>query len=66
MVKKGGVCNRFLVNVDTFGVPVNLTYQDNPEIKSSVGGLMTIISRLLILTFLGLQITDVVRRKYTI
>ena len=65
MVKKGG-CNRFLENLDTYGIPVNLTYKKNAEFKSSLGGLMTIISRLLILTFLGLEIKDVFRRKYTL
>ena len=65
MVKKTG-CNRFLENLDTYGIPVNLTYQKNPDIKSSLGGLMTILSRLLIITFLGLQIKDVFRRKYTL
>jgi hypothetical protein len=65
MVKKTG-CNRFLENFDTYGIPVNLTYQKDPEIKSSLGGLMTILSRLLILTFLGLQFKDVFNRKYTI
>jgi len=65
MAKKTG-CNRFLKKLDTYGVPVTLTYQKNPEIRSSLGGLMTILSRLLILTYLGLQFKDVVRRKYTI
>ena len=65
MVKKTG-CNHFLENLDTYGIPVNLTYQKNPDIKSSLGGLMTILSRLLIITFLGLQIKDVFRRKYTL
>lgn len=65
MVKKTG-CNRFLENLDTYGVPVNLTYKKNPEIKSSLGGLMTILSRLLIITYLGLKFKDVFNRKYTI
>lgn len=65
MVKKAG-CNRFLEKMDTYGVPVTLTYQKHSNIKSSLGGLMTIVSRLLILLFLGLQVKDVFKRKYTI
>ena len=66
MVKKKGGCNSFLQKLDSFGIPVSLTYKENPEIKSSLGGMMTILSRLLIITYLGLQFSDVIRRKYTL
>ena len=65
MVKKTG-CNRFLMKLDTYGVPVTLTYKKIPEIRSSLGGLMTILSILLILTYLGMQFKNVINRKYTL
>ncbi len=65
MVKKTG-CNRFLQKLDTYGIPVTLTYKKNPEIRSSLGGLMTIVSRLLILAYLSLQFRNVINRKYTL
>lgn len=65
MGKKTG-CNSFLQKMDTYGVPVTLTYHKNPEIRSSLGGLMTILSRVLILTYLGLQFKNVINRKYTL
>ncbi len=65
MVKEKG-CSRYLVRMDRYGVPVNLTYKKRPEIKTILGGLMTIFSRILILTFLGLEIKNVINRKYTL
>ncbi len=65
MVKKTG-CKRFLLKLDTYGVPVTLTYKKNPEIRSSLGGLMTILSILLILTYLRMQFKNVINRKYTL
>jgi len=65
MVKEKG-CNGFLKRIDMYGIPVSLTYRKSPEIKTSLGGMLTIISRLLIVVFLGLQIKDVIKRKYTI
>jgi len=54
---KAGGClrtsKRFLKNIDRYGIPVGLTYKGEPEITSVVGGLATILARLLIIVYLG-------------
>ncbi len=42
----------YIKRVDAFGVPVSLTYKNDPYFKSITGGVVTIISRLLVLGFL--------------
>ena len=48
--------------MDKFGVPVSLTYKNDPHLKSFVGGFVTVLARLGVLGFLVLQIIDVFRR----
>ncbi len=54
--KPGGclrTSKRFLKNIDRYGIPVGLTYKGEPEITSVVGGLATILARLVIIAYLG-------------
>jgi hypothetical protein len=57
---------RFLRSIDKYGIPVGLTYKNEPEITSVVGGLATILARIIIIAYLGYQCKGVFDKKYTI
>lgn len=42
---------RFLKSIDKYGVPVSLTYKNEPCINSVLGGISTIIARVIILSY---------------
>jgi hypothetical protein len=42
-----------LKSIDRYGIPVGLTYKSEPEITSVVGGLATILARVVIIAYLG-------------
>ena len=52
--------------VDAYGVPVSLTYKKDHMIKSTVGGVATIVARLAVLGYLGLQCQAVIDQQYTL
>ena len=52
---RSGICVKLLKSIDVYGVPVSLTYKREPQIKSSVGGLATIIARILVLAYICYQ-----------
>ena len=37
-----------LKSIDTFGIPVSLTFKGHPEIKSVIGGIFTVIASLVV------------------
>jgi hypothetical protein len=45
---------------------VGLTYKNEPEIKSVVGGMATILARVVIVAYLGFSCKSVFDKKYTI
>ncbi len=45
----------FLKSIDKYGIPVGLMYKSEPEIRSVVGGLATILARLIIFAFFMYQ-----------
>ena len=52
---KNGRCNQMLKKVDVYGVPVSLVYKKEPFIKSTVGGVATVLARVAVVAYLGLQ-----------
>ena len=52
---KNGRCNQLLKKVDVYGVPVSLVYKKEPFIKSTVGGVATILARAAVVAYLDLQ-----------
>ncbi|CDW84441.1 UNKNOWN [Stylonychia lemnae] len=55
-----------LRSLDQFGVPISLTYKNEPVLKSHAGGVATILSRVIVLAFMIVQIQDVYNRVCTI
>ncbi|CDW75198.1 UNKNOWN [Stylonychia lemnae] len=49
--------------MDVFGIPVSLTYKNEPRIKSFSGGFATIFMRSGVLAYLLYQCVDVLKRK---
>jgi hypothetical protein len=55
-----------LKGIDRYGIPVGLTYKREREITSVVGGLATILARLIIVGYLGASCKGVFDKNYTI
>ena len=52
--------------MDIYGHPINLTYKEHDTYRSFVGGVFTIISRLIVCIYLILELKSVVEKKSTI
>jgi hypothetical protein len=52
--------------VDRYGIPVSLTYKNDPLIRSVMGGVATIIARLVIIVYVGFQCKSVFDKKYAV
>lgn len=50
-----GKCTKLMKSIDMYGVPVSLTYKKQNMIKSSAGGIATVVSRLLVVAYLAIQ-----------
>lgn len=44
--------SNFFKSIDKYGIPVGLMYKSEPEIRSVVGGVATVLARVIILAFL--------------
>ena len=44
----GSSLKRFLKNIDSYGIPVSLTYKNEPLIHSVTGGVATLLARLIV------------------
>jgi hypothetical protein len=44
----------FLKSIDSYGIPVSLTYKKKPVISSVMGGIFTILARAIVIVYLGL------------
>ena len=53
-------------SVDSYGVPVSLTYKGDPQIKSLLGGSATILARTLVVAYFVYQCKGVLDRNYTL
>ncbi|CDW77097.1 UNKNOWN [Stylonychia lemnae] len=56
----------YIKNLDNFGIPVSLTFKNDPQIKSFIGGSMTVLSRIGVFVYLALQIIAVFSKTATI
>ncbi|CDW86101.1 UNKNOWN [Stylonychia lemnae] len=50
-------------SMDVFGIPVSLTYKNEPHIKSFIGGFATVLMRTGVFIYLLYQCADVLKRK---
>ena len=55
-----------LKSIDTFGIPVSLTYKNEPEIRSVIGGLFTLVARLVIAIYFFIECIEVFNKKYDV
>jgi hypothetical protein len=44
----GSTLKRFFKNIDSYGIPVSLTYKNEPLIHSVTGGVATLLARLIV------------------
>ena len=51
--------NTLVKKNDMFGIPVGLTYKGDTQIKSTVGGIATLLSRALIGAYLAFEVYKV-------
>ncbi|CDW83536.1 UNKNOWN [Stylonychia lemnae] len=56
----------YIKNLDSFGIPVSLTFKNDPHLKSFVGGAMTVLSRIGVFIYLALQMISVFSKTATI
>ncbi|CDW80648.1 UNKNOWN [Stylonychia lemnae] len=56
----------YIKSLDSFGIPVSLTFKNDPHLKSFVGGSMTILSRIGVFVYLALQMISVFSKTATI
>ncbi|CDW78785.1 UNKNOWN [Stylonychia lemnae] len=59
----GKALQKAVKSMDVFGIPVSLTYKNEPRIKSMTGGLATLLMRGGVLGYLLYQCVDVLKRK---
>jgi hypothetical protein len=57
---------QLIKSVDSYGVPVSLTYKGDPQIKSVFGGLATIIARIIVIAYFVYQCNKVLKRDFAI
>ena len=57
---------QLIKSVDSYGVPVSLTYKGDPQIKSVFGGLATIIARIIVISYFVYQCNKVLKRDFAI
>ena len=51
--------DEFLKEFDRFGQPVGLTYKNNPSYNTSIGGVMTMLTFFIFMTWLAMEVIDV-------
>lgn len=49
----------FLKEFDRFGQPVGLTYKNNPSYSTAVGGVFTVLTFFIFMTWLVMEMIDV-------
>ncbi len=55
-----------LKSVDSYGIPVSLTYKKNPEIRSVFGGLVTVLARLVVVIYFCIQCKSIIDKEYDV
>src|SRR4051794_12589011 len=49
--------------LDIYGYELNLTYKNSQRFKTTLGGLFTLMSRVLLFIYFGFLIRDIVKKK---
>ena len=53
----------FIKNMDHYGYPITLTYRNDTEFKSILGGIVTLGFRIVVFTFVIFQMKDIIQKK---
>ena len=64
-METGGKCNQFLQNCDLYAAPINLSYNNKRVYQTSYGGVLTILSGMIIVIWLGMQALKVKKNDFT-
>lgn len=51
--------NAFLREFDRFGQPVGLTYKNNPSYNTPIGGVFTMVTFFIFMSWLSMEVIDV-------
>lgn len=51
--------DEFLKEFDRFGQPVGLTYKNNPSYNTSIGGVFTMLTFFIFMSWLAMEVIDV-------
>ena len=61
--KKKRSFKSFIKSVDQYGYPISLTYKNENEYKSILGGIVTLIFRFAVLLYVVFEIKDIIFKK---
>ena len=61
-----GQFKNYITQLDGYGVPISMTYNNQVTFKTFIGGIMTIISRIAILAYFLYQFRDLANHKKVI
>ena len=61
--KKKRSFKSFIKSVDQYGYPISLTYKNENEYKSILGGIVTLIFRFAVLLYVIFEIKDIIFKK---
>jgi hypothetical protein len=61
----GGKCNQFFMSCDLYANPINLSYNNKIKYQTSYGGVLSIISGVIIIIWLGMQALQVKHVNFT-
>lgn len=50
------ITKRFIKRLDIFGAPINLTYKKRTTYKSLLGGIVTLLSRIILFAYFVYQV----------
>eukprot|EP00347_Sterkiella_histriomuscorum_P003054 403365765 len=64
--KSNKKCNNFIKSLDSFGHPIQFTYNNSSTFKSTIGGYLTLVARLGIVIYLILELINVAQKKSSI
>lgn len=57
---------QFLKSFDLYGMPLNFSYRNKQKFKTPIGGVLTIMQRLLLISYVGYAAKDVLYRENNI
>ena len=48
--------------MDTYGYPITLTYKNETEFKTLLGGILTLVFRIIVILFIVFEAKDIITR----